>query len=103
MRENLLERKLLCFKNYSSVGICYRGRLAGGRGEGDSHVKGVTMLVANLIVDQRYHYSQINGLCHRFISSFLLSPFLLLSRYFFIQFTHNPKEKIPVWVHWLSA
>ena len=34
------------------------GRGGGGRGEGDSHVKGVTMLVANLSMAQRYHYSQ---------------------------------------------
>lgn len=34
------------------------GEWPGGRGEGDSHVKGVTMLVVNLSMAQRYHYSQ---------------------------------------------
>ena len=33
-----------------------------GGGEGDFHVKGVTMLVANLNVAQRYHYSQIEAM-----------------------------------------
>ena len=34
----------------------------GGGGESDSHVKEVTMLVANLSVAQRYHYSQIKAI-----------------------------------------
>ena len=31
-------------------------------GEGDSHVKEVTMLVANLSVARGYHYSQIRAM-----------------------------------------
>lgn len=53
--EEVIALKIILLWEYGIEG-------GGGGGESDSHVKEVTMLVANLSVAQRYHYSQIKAI-----------------------------------------